>query len=81
AWVLARCAALATNDPTLPAPQRLAQEEIYALRAVALIRQAFGQGLRNLDELNQPEFDRLRHREDFRKLFEEIQAASRTATG
>jgi serine/threonine protein kinase len=81
ARILARCAALAEGDPKLSEPQRQVQEQSYARRAIELLRQAFGKGLRNLDELNQPEYDRLRRRDDFRKLFEEMQAASGTGVG
>jgi hypothetical protein len=41
----------------------------------------FGPGFRNLDELHQPDYDPVRDRDDFRKLHEEVDAASRTPFG
>jgi tetratricopeptide (TPR) repeat protein/tRNA A-37 threonylcarbamoyl transferase component Bud32 len=81
ARILARCAPLAASDPKLPEPQRRAQEQIDARRAVELLRKAFEKGLRNLDELRQPDYDPVRGREDFQKLLEEVKAASQTAVG
>jgi hypothetical protein len=50
-----------------------AEARAFAEQAVATVREAVAAGWDRVQELNEPDFDALREREDFRKLFEELQ--------
>src|SRR5262249_28552140 len=57
-------------DARLPEPERAARSERHAARAVALLREAAGAGSDLRGARDDADFDALRARADFQKLFE-----------
>jgi tetratricopeptide (TPR) repeat protein/serine/threonine protein kinase len=68
AGYLARCAALAAKDTTLPEDRRKELVEANGHRAVALLRRATDRGWNDRSALKAPVFEPLRSRDDFQKL-------------
>jgi tetratricopeptide (TPR) repeat protein len=68
AGYLARCAALAAKDTTLPEDRRKELVEAHGHQAVALLRRALGKGWNDRTALKDPVFEPLRSRDDFQKL-------------
>jgi tetratricopeptide (TPR) repeat protein len=71
AVLLVRCQSLAQKDPNLTASQRMERAEIYADRAVVLVREALANGYRDAGQVKtDPALAPLRSREDFQNLFQ-----------
>jgi hypothetical protein len=74
ATFLARCAALADQDTTLPNAERPALPRTYSERARALLREVIHKGFQNLMLLKtNPNLDSLRSRQDFSELLTQLE--------
>jgi hypothetical protein len=74
ACLLSLCAPLATKDTKLPETKRTALAKQYADRAIELLRQAVTKGWNDAAHMKKdPDLDRLRQRDDFKKLLAELE--------
>jgi tetratricopeptide (TPR) repeat protein len=75
AAVVAACAQLVSDDPSMPKAERDKLSEEYATRAIGLLRECYGSGFkRRIVLMYEPSFNSLRKREDFKKLLAEVSA-------
>jgi eukaryotic-like serine/threonine-protein kinase len=74
AGLLARCIALAENDPRLPPDRRQALSTRYADQAMEILRQGVARGYRDAERLTRPPFTALQQRADFQGLLGELKA-------
>jgi hypothetical protein len=73
ASVLARCAALAEGDTTLPPAKRRETAQQYAARSVELLGKAVAGGMRSLDIVEKDQsFDALRSRADYKAVVQRV---------
>jgi tetratricopeptide (TPR) repeat protein len=78
AGLLCRCLELADRDAGLTEAERKELAQGYAERALALLRQAVTRGYQDVADLKQdPRFNPLRGREDFRKLLAELEGKTK----
>jgi tetratricopeptide (TPR) repeat protein len=79
--ILAICVQTVLTDSSVPEAQRRELSQGYADQAMDLLRKAIAKGYRGIELLkNDPDFDSLRLREDFKKLLEEPEATQPNTT-
>jgi serine/threonine protein kinase/tetratricopeptide (TPR) repeat protein len=75
AGLLSRCVTLVDRDAALAEAQRKELAQSYAVRALALLRQAVAHGYRDVDRMKEdPHLEPLRARQEFGKLLADLEA-------